>query len=233
MIEGDGGNVALYVTNEGSILVDDKYEYDYDAIQNAVKAVTSQPVKYVMSTHHHGDHTGSSAKWLPTAEIIAQANNRINMIKGKQAGAPRVVFTDESDLFLGGKEVRARYYGRGHTNGDAVMYFPALRVVHTGDLMAGAGPLVDYNNGGSLKEWTKTLDGVLQLDFDTVIPGHGPAHKKSDLVDYRNNIEKAQTRLTSMIRSGASKDDISKAMTGEYNLNLMFGGIDPFIAEFK
>ncbi len=155
MIEGDGGNVALYVTNEGSILVDDKFEYVYDAILAQVKAVTTQPVKYVMSTHHHGDHTGSSAKWLPTAEIIAHVNNRVNMIKGNQPGAPRIVFTDESDLFLGGKEVIARYYGRGHTNGDAVMYFPALRVVHTGDLMAGAGPLVDYNNGGSLKEWTK------------------------------------------------------------------------------
>ncbi|MDP8991047.1 MAG: MBL fold metallo-hydrolase [Acidobacteriota bacterium] len=73
--------------------------------------------------------------------------------------------------------MRAHFYGRGHTNGDAVVYFPLLKVIHTGDLMAGTSPLVDYNAGGSVIEWTKTLDGAMQLDFDTVIPGHGPVTK--------------------------------------------------------
>jgi cyclase len=193
-------------------------------------------VKYVMSTHHHGDHTGSSAKWLPTAEIIAHTNNRVNMVKGNQPGAPRVVFSDESDLFLGGKEVRAKYYGRGHTNGDAVIYFPALRTIHTGDLMAGASPLVDFSNGGSLKEWTTTLDGVLKLDFDTVIPGHGPVHKKADLQTYRDNIAKMQTRVSGLVRGGTSKDDLTKIMQSEFmwaGLNLQMGGIDGIMREFK
>jgi len=236
MIEGDGGNVAVYVTNEGAIIVDDKFEYDYDPIMAQIKGVTNQPVKYVMSTHHHGDHTGSSAKWLPTAEIIAHTNNRVNMVKGNQPGAPRVVFSDESDLFLGGKEVRAKYYGRGHTNGDAVIYFPALRTIHTGDLMAGASPLVDFSNGGSLKEWTTTLDGVLKLDFDTVIPGHGPVHKKADLQTYRDNIAKMQTRVSGLVRGGTSKDDLTKIMQSEFmwaGLNLQMGGIDGIMREFK
>jgi cyclase len=235
-IEGDGGNVAVYLTNEGTILVDDKFEYDFDDIMAKVKSVTNQPVKYVMSTHHHGDHTGSNAKWLPTAEIIAQTNNRINMVKGKQAGAPRVVFNDESDLFLGGKEVRAKYYGRGHTNGDAVIYFPALRTIHTGDLMAGTSPLVDFGNGGSLKEWTSTLDGVLKLDFDTVIPGHGPVQKKADLQRYRDNIAKMQTRITGLVRGGTSKDDLTKIMTSEFMwaaINFQMGGVEGIMREFK
>src|ERR1019366_132580 len=170
-IEGDGGNVGVYITSEGVILIDDKYDQDHEGILAAVKQVTPLPVKYVISTHHHADHSGG---------IISTANARKNIVEKKQGNAPpgmtpaRIVFTDETSVFLGGKEVRARYYGRGHTNGDAVIYYPALRTLQTGDLMAGTSPLIDYPGGGSLVEWTKTLDGALQLDFDTVIPGHGP-----------------------------------------------------------
>jgi len=215
-IEGDGGNVAIYITNEGVILVDDKFEYDYNDIVDKVKSVTSQPIKYVLNTHHHGDHTGSNAKFLPTAEIIAHANARKNMIDGKQPGAPRVTFTQETSVFLGGKEVRARYFGRGHTNGDVMIYFPALKVLHTGDLMAGNSPLIDYGGGGSLLEWTATLDEALKMDFDTVIPGHGPIAKKTDLLTYRNNVEKLKNRVTGLIRQGTPKEEIAKIMTSDY-----------------
>src|SRR5664279_5594983 len=179
MIEGDGGNVAVYVTSEGVILVDDKYEQDHDAIVAQVKSVTPLPVKYVLSTHYDADHSGGDAKGRPTAEISATATARPNIVNHAQSNAPagmmaaRVVFPEESALFLGGKEVRARYFGRGHTNGDAFVYFPALRTIHTGDMMAGATPLIDYPGGGSVVEWIKTLDAAMKLDFDTVIPGHG------------------------------------------------------------
>src|SRR5207253_4293885 len=115
-IEGDGGNVAVYITNEGVIVVDDKFEYDFNDIMAKIKSVTNQPVKYVLNTHHHGDHTGSNAQFPAVTEIISTANARKNMIDGKQPGAPRVVFTDETDVFLGGKQVQMRYFGRGHTN---------------------------------------------------------------------------------------------------------------------
>lgn len=218
VIEENGtGNVAVYITNEGTILVDDKFERDYDGIMEKVKSVTDKPVKYVMSTHHHGDHTGGSAKFLQMAEIIAHKNNRINMVNGKQPGVPRVVFSDEADIFLGGKEVRARYFGRGHTNGDAVIYFPALRVIHTGDLMAGTSPLIDYSGGGSLKDWTGTLDGVIKgFDFDTVIPGHGDVTTKAGLMKYRDDVEKLQNRVSSMLRGGKSKDDVSKMLVADF-----------------
>jgi cyclase len=218
VIQDNGsGNVAIYITNEGTILVDDKFERNYDGIMEKVKSVTDKPVKYVMSTHHHGDHTGSSAKFLETAEIIAHKNNRINMINGKQPGVPRVVFTDEADVFLGGKEVRARYFGRGHTNGDAVIYFPALRTIHTGDLMAGTSPLIDYSGGGSLKEWAATLDGIMKgFDFDTVIPGHGEVTNKAGLLKYRNDVEKLTTEVSSMIKQGKNKDDVKNMLIANY-----------------
>src|SRR5579864_5160964 len=215
-IEGDGGNVAVYVTNEGVILVDDKFEYDYNDIVDKVKSVTNQPIKYVINTHHHGDHTGSNAKFPATTEIISTAMARANMIQGKQPGPPRVVFTQESDVFLGGKEVRARYYGRGHTNGDAVIYFPALRTIHTGDLMAGKTPLIDYPGGGSVVEWTKTLAAAMNLDFDTVIPGHGPVTSKAGLLAYRNNVEKLRNRAAGLIREGKGQEEVGQVMIAEF-----------------
>src|SRR5579863_4569364 len=222
-IEGDGGNVAVYVTSEGVILVDDKFDQDHEGIVAKVKSVTDQPVKYVLSTHHHADHSGGNAKFLPTAEIISTANARANIVEHKQSNAPpgiapaRVVFTQECSVFLGGKEVRARYFGRGHTNGDAIIYFPALRTIHTGDMMAGVTPLIDYTGGGSVVEWTKTLDEAMKLDFDTVIPGHGPVTTRSGLLAYRNNVEKLRNRAAALIREGKSQEDVGKVMIAEFN----------------
>jgi cyclase len=222
-IEGDGGNVAVLVTNEGIILVDDKYEQDHDAILAQIKTISQQPVKYVINTHYHQDHSGGNAKFLPTADIISTQNARTNILGHKQSnvtGSPvapaRIVFTDETAVFLGGKEVRAKYFGRGHTNGDAVVYFPALKTIHTGDLMAGTSPLIDYNGGGSLAEWATTLDAAMQLDFDTVIPGHGAVTNRAGLTTYRNNVEKLKGEVTGLIRSGKTQDDLAKYMTANY-----------------
>ncbi|HSP67484.1 MAG TPA: MBL fold metallo-hydrolase [Bryobacteraceae bacterium] len=236
-IEGDGGNVAFYITNEGVIVVDDKFEYDFNDIMAKIKSVTSQPVKYVLNTHHHGDHTGSNAQFPAITEIISTANARKNMIDGKQPGAPRVVFTDETDVFLGGKQVQMRYFGRGHTNGDAMVYFPALRLIHTGDLVAGNSPLIDYAGGGSLKEWAATLDAAMKLDFDTVIPGHGPVGKKSDILTYRNNVEKLRTEVSDMLRQNKSRDEIAKVVQDKYGwapTGLQFQrGFDGMLVELK
>jgi len=221
-IVGDGGNVAVYVTDEGVILIDDKYEQDYEQIVAKVKSVTPQPIKYIINTHHHSDHSGGNVKFLPTVEIISTANARANIVQHKQPNASgnmapaRVTFTDETSVFLGGKEVRARYYGRGHTNGDAVIYFPALRTIHTGDLMAGTTPLIDYPGGGSVVEWTKTLDGALKLDFDTVIPGHGNVTDKAALKTYRDNVEKLRNRAQGLIRAGKSQEEVGKIMMAEF-----------------
>jgi len=223
-IEGDGGNVAVYITDEGVILIDDKFDRDHQSIVDQVKSVTNQPIKYVINTHYHQDHSGGNSKFLPTAEIISTAMARTNIVEHKQVGnvqppdvsPARITFTTEAAVNLGGKAVRAIYMGRGHTNGDAVIYFPALRVLHTGDLMAGTSPLIDYNGGGSLVEWTKTLDNALKLDFDTVIPGHGAITNKAGLMTYRDNVEKMRNRVSGLIHEGKSQDDVAKFMTAEY-----------------
>src|SRR5229473_350392 len=221
-IEGDGGNVAVYITSEGVILVDDKFEQDYEQIVAKVKSVTSQPIKYILSTHHHSDHSGGNTKFSSTVEIISTANARANIVSHKQSNAApnmvpaRVVFTEETAVFLGGKEVRARYFGRGHTNGDAMVYFPALRVVHTGDLFVEMAPFIDYSAQGSVVEWTKTLDAAMKLDFDTVIPGHGPVTDKAGLLAYRNNVEKLRNRAAGLIREGKGQDEVGKVMTSEF-----------------
>jgi glyoxylase-like metal-dependent hydrolase (beta-lactamase superfamily II) len=221
-IVGDGGNVAVYITGEGVILVDDKFEQDYGQIVEKVKSVTSQPIKYILSTHHHSDHSGGNVKFAPTVEIISTANARANIVEHKQSNAPAnmvpasVTFTDETSVYLGGKQVLAKHFGRGHTNGDAVIYFPALKTLHTGDLMAGATPLIDYPGGGSVAEWAKTLDGAMKLDFDTVIPGHGNVTNKAGLKTYRDNVEMLRTRAQGLIREGKSQEEVGKVMMAEF-----------------
>jgi len=222
-IVGDGGNVAVLITNEGVVLVDDKFDQDHKQIIDKVRSVTTQPVKYVINTHYHADHSGGNAQFLPIAEVISTKNARTNIIEQKQSNAPpgvmpaRIVFTDETSVFLGGKEVRARYFGRGHTNGDAIVYFPAQRTIHTGDMMAGATPLIDYNGGGSLVEWSKTMDAAVgAFDFDTVIPGHGMVTNKAGLQTYRDNVMKLRTRVTGLIRERKTKEDVGKALAAEY-----------------
>ncbi len=151
-------------------------------------------------------------------------------------GVPRISFSDETEVFLGGKEVRARHFGRGHTNGDAAIYFPALKVVHTGDLFTNGAPFIDYTAGGSAIEWTRTLDEIMKWDFDTVIPGHGPVSKRADLMKYRQNFESMRNRVSGMVRDGKSKDDISKTLVADFGWpaqGLSMRSLDGLMAELK
>lgn len=220
---GNGGNVAVLVTNEGVILVDDKYEQDYSAIIAQVKTVTDQPVKYIFNTHHHSDHSGGNTHFITVAEIISHKNARTNLVESKQGNAApnmkpaRITFTDETSIFLGGQEVRARYFGRGHTNGDIVIYFPAQRVLHTGDLMAGVTPLIDYPGGGSLVEWSKTVDAAMAaFEFDKVIPGHGAVSNRAGLQTYRDNVVKMRAQIADLIRQGKTKEEVRTALAALY-----------------
>jgi cyclase len=241
LISGEGGNVAAYVTGDGVILVDDMFDRNHADILAQVKSVTSQPIKYVINTHQHDDHAGGDLKMLPIAEVIAHQNARANLEHIKQPyyedtpgtpiGLPRITFTDEFAVHLGGKEVRAKYFGRGHTSGDAVIYFPDLKTIHTGDLFLGRAAArgaaaqtrppgvniyVDYAQGGSFLDWTTTLDRAMQLDFDTVVPGHGPVSTRNDVVKFRADLETMRSRLTSLIKEGKNKADILKVLETDY-----------------
>ena len=213
-----GGNVAVRVTSEGVIIVDDKLPSHYAEIVDKVRSVTPQPIKYVLSTHQHGDHTGSNAEFLKTAEILMHRNARANMITQNQPGAGRIVYNDQQSVFLGGIEVQMRYMGRGHTNGDSVIYFPDSRTIHTGDLVVWGKrsqgttltPNMDYTAGhGSGKEWVSTLDKVLALDFDSAIPGHGPVLTKAQIRTFRDKMLTLNQRMAALVKSGGGKQDIA------------------------
>jgi glyoxylase-like metal-dependent hydrolase (beta-lactamase superfamily II) len=212
-----GGNVAVRVTSEGTIIVDDRLPPSSAEIAGKVKSVTSQPIKYVLSTHGHGDHTGGHPEFIKVAEIIAHRNNRANMLRSKLAAPPRVVFSDQAGVFLGGVEVQAIHMGRGHTNGDAVIYFPDLRAVHTGDLVVWGKrtdgstltPFVDRASGGSLVEWITTLESVLMLDFDAAIPGHGPVLTKDNVRTFQQNLMTLRQRVTAVVKAGAKKEELT------------------------
>ncbi len=204
-IFGPGGNVGVRVTSEGVILVDDKFPQNYEEIQRLVARVSDLPVRYVINTHHHGDHAGSNPSFLAVAEVIAHRNARDNMIRGNQDGPPRLVFTDQTSVFLGGVEVQAHYMGTGHTNGDAVIYYPDLRTVQGGDLLHGTAPFIDYANGGSSAGWVQTMNNVLQLDFDTAIPGHGDIMTRDHVVAFRNQMEAVRAHMAGLIRGGLQR----------------------------
>jgi glyoxylase-like metal-dependent hydrolase (beta-lactamase superfamily II) len=244
MIAGEGGNVALYATSDGVILVDDMFDRNHADILAQVKTVTDKPLKYVINTHQHDDHAGGDLKMLPIAEVIAHRNVYANLkdlkrpyyedTPGTPIGLPRITFIDQLDVHLGGKDVQAYYFGRGHTSGDAVIYFPEARTIHTGDLFLalraggrgatastqprppGVPIYVDYVQGGSFIEWSKTLDGVLTLDFDTVIPGHGPVSTKADLVKFKADLETMRGRLIGLIKKGNTKAQLAKTLEDDY-----------------
>jgi glyoxylase-like metal-dependent hydrolase (beta-lactamase superfamily II) len=176
----------------------------------------------VINTHHHGDHTGGNAKMLAeNVQIAAHANARKHMVDGKMPGLPGMVFTKEASIFLGGNEVKMMYNGRGHTDGDIAVYVTARKTVHLGDLMAGTrgvtNPVMDYASGGSLVDWPGTLDGVLKLDIDHVVPGHGSVGTKADLAAHREKVAKIQVSVRNWLKARKSKDEITKSLIAEYD----------------
>ena len=217
IMSSDSGNVAVMPTSEGVLLVDDKFDQYGPDIVAKVKAISDKPIKYILNTHQHGDHTGGNAFMLTNtpAEILIHKNARANMVAGKQPGLPQMTYADEAQVFIGGKEVSAHHLGRGHTNGDAVILFPSERVLHTGDLFVnGSAPFIDYSAKGSIVEWDKTLDRVLQLDFDIVIPGHGPVAKKADLMKWRSSIAELKSRAKKACAGGTAGADKRLDLSG-------------------
>jgi cyclase len=215
VIVGSGGNVGVLSTPEGVILTDDKFDRNVPEILEKVKSISDKPIRYVVNTHHHGDHTGGNTTFIKSTEIVAHDNAYANMVEGNQPGAPRVTFSDKASVRLGGKELRAHYFGRGHTNGDVLILFPAHRVLHTGDLFVAGTPFIDYANGGSAVEWTSTLEKALQLDFDKVIPGHGPIMTKKEIVDWVESFKKVRSHVSQLKRQGKTKEEVATLLKVE------------------
>jgi glyoxylase-like metal-dependent hydrolase (beta-lactamase superfamily II) len=215
------GNTTALITNEGVVLVDDKFEIDHANIMAQLKKVTNQPVKYVINTHFHGDHSGGNAKLQAlNAQVVASEAARQKMVETKMPGLPNVTLENRLRLYVGGKRIEVHYLGRSHTNGDVVVLFPDHRVIAMGDMFTfgDATPqLVDYAGGGSAVEWTKTVDGALQLEFDTVVPGHGVVTTRQELQKFRTSTMTLRTRVHDMMTKKSSPAEVEKMLRSEFH----------------
>jgi glyoxylase-like metal-dependent hydrolase (beta-lactamase superfamily II) len=214
------GNTTVLVTNAGVVLVDDKFEIDHEGIMAQLKAITNQPVKYVINTHYHGDHSGGNPKLQALgAQVITSQQAREKMAEIKQPGMANVTLDDSLRLFLGGKRVEVYRFGRAHTDGDIVVLFPDHRVLSAGDMFTfgDATPqLIDYPGGGSARDWTGTLDGVLRLEFDQVVPGHGQVTTKQEMRRFRDSTLTLRNRVRDMIAQKRTKAEIEKMLRTDF-----------------
>jgi len=216
MITGGGANTLVRVTPEGLILVDTKNPGDdnYNRVMEEIKSVSDLPVKYVLNTHHHPDHVGTNQKFIDAgATVIALEALKTNMGTDARTkdipGRPTQTFAKDYVLKFGGAEVDAHFYGRGHTGDDTMVYFPDLKVVMVSDQMSDTTPIVDFANGGSAVEFTRSLEGVLKLDFDMAIPGRGEPKTRADVQAFRDRFASVISRASDAIKAGATKETLA------------------------
>ena len=215
MISGAGCTIAVRTTPDGVVVVDTKLasQATFDAIMAQIRTVSDQPVKFVVDTHSHFDHTGNNGLFIAAgAQVIGQELEKTALQDWvappgfSTPALPTMTYKRDHTIALGGRKIELHYYGRGHTGGDTIVYFPDLKTIATGDLMHLGTPLIDYRAGGSLVEWLHTLDQVLKLDFDTVIPGHGDDPlTRNDVRVYRHKLEILLTRGRALLRAGVPK----------------------------
>jgi glyoxylase-like metal-dependent hydrolase (beta-lactamase superfamily II) len=234
------GNTTALITEAGVVLVDDKYEIDHANVMEQLRKVTKQPVRYVINTHYHGDHSGGNAKLQALgAQAVSSEKARERMVAGKQSGLTDLTFDERMHVRLGGKQIDLYYFGRAHTDGDIVALFPQHRVLATGDVFAFGDrtpELIDYPGGGSAKEWPATLDKVLALKgFDRVVPGHGVVTTRAELQKFRDSTQTLYTRVRTMNGEKKSKAEIEKMLRTDFkwaDLHVQMG-LDGVIAEAK
>ena len=188
-----GGNVAVFITDGGVTLVDAKLPGFGPTIVERVKSVTTKPITRIINTHTHSDHTGSNEFFGASIESVVHENTKANMekmdeFKGDKAQfVPRKTYKDTMKIGSGKDEIDLYYFGRGHTNGDTFVVFPALRTMHVGDMFAWkALPYVDAGNGGSVMDQGKSLSKAVATvrNVDTIINGHIPTSTWNDLKEY-------------------------------------------------
>ncbi len=211
-----GGNVAVFITAGGVTLVDDKLAGWGQAVLDKVKSVTDKPITRIINTHTHGDHTGNNGFFGASVEIVAQENTKTNMaimdaFKADNAKfLPSKTYTDKMTLGTGKDRIDLYYFGAGHTSGDTFVVFPALRVLHTGDMFAWKdGPLCDRNNGGSCVSFPRTLQKVIAgiKNVDTVIPGHSAIGTPKDLETYQKFCADFLSHSIDAMKAGKSVDE--------------------------
>ncbi|HEY1240099.1 MAG TPA: MBL fold metallo-hydrolase [Bryobacteraceae bacterium] len=241
MIAGAGANSEVRVTNDGLIVVDDKLpgEKNYDDLMAQIKSISSQPIKYLIVTHHHADHTGNNDRFEAAGvKVIGHENLKKNAETYNQNPKPappdETYSGAEHTVKLAGVSVELHHFGRAHTSGDSVVYFPDLKTVVVSDVVTTGptGPLADYAGGGSFAEWPKVLESILKLDFDTCIPGNGGPLTKADVEAYKTKIDTFVSRAKEAVAKGVPKDQLmSQIKTDDLGWMPRVPAVDAFYAE--
>jgi cyclase len=230
MLQGAGGNIGASVGDDGIVIVDDQYAPLAEKIQAALKGITDKPVRFIINTHFHGDHTGGNAYFQKQAPIIAQDNVRKRLESGSGAGnggsvhhdakpAPRealpiLTFDHDVTVHLNGEDIRALYFPAGHTDGDSIIFFPHSNVVHMGDDFVTYGfPFIDVESGGSINGMIDAVAQVIaQLPADVkVIPGHGQVSTLDDVRAYETMLKATRDLVQQALKDGKTLDQMKEA----------------------
>src|SRR5688572_12115944 len=232
MMRGGGGNSAVFITSTGVVVVDTKNPGWGQPLLEKIKSVTDKPVTMIINTHTHGDHVSGNVEFPATVEVVTHANTAANMKEMRPAigstnpprnifrehnghGMPKRTFTDRLSIGSGNDRIELRYFGRGHTNGDAWVLFPALRIVHAGDIFSGKNiPLLDSNNGGSAVEIGDTLDkaaAAFASQADGIITGHSTVMTVAELREYAQFNRDFLADAQAAKKAGRTVDEAAKA----------------------
>ena len=216
MLQGAGGNIGLSVGSDDAFIVDDQYAPLTPKIKAAIATVTQRPVRFVLNTHWHGDHTGGNEAMAASGSIVVAHDNVRRRMSAEQfitafnqrvpaspsAALPVVTFSDTVTFHVNGETIRALHVRNAHTDGDAIVSFGRANVMHLGDtFFNGMYPYIDLSTGGSIDGMIAAVNGALANGNTTTrfIPGHGPLASRADLVRYRDVLVAARTRVTRLI----------------------------------
>jgi glyoxylase-like metal-dependent hydrolase (beta-lactamase superfamily II) len=230
MLEGAGGNIGASVGDDGIVIVDDQYAPLADKIQAALKGITDKPLRFIINTHYHPDHTGGNAYFQKQAPIIAQDNVRKRLESGGGGGnggsihmdmkpapheaLPILTFDHDVTVHLNGEDIRALYFPGGHTDGDSIIFFPHSNVVHMGDDFVTYGfPFIDVESGGGINGMIAAVESVIgQLPADAkVIPGHGPISSIDDMRTYLVMLKATRDAVQTALKEGKTLDRMKQA----------------------
>ena len=229
MLTGEGGNIGVSVGEDGIVIVDDQFAPLADKIKAALKGITDKPLRFVINTHYHFDHTDGNAIFQRDAPVIAHDNVRKRMEIGGSLGnlgsvemeakpqakeaLPILTFDHDLTIHLNGEEIRVLHYPNGHTDGDSIIFFTKSKVAHMGDDFVTYGfPFIDLAGGGSVEGLIVAMeDGIAKLPTDVkVIPGHGPISTLDDLRTYVAMLKGTRAVVDEAIRHGKSLDQMKQ-----------------------
>ncbi|MCU1305902.1 MAG: beta-lactamase-like protein [Acidobacteriaceae bacterium] len=225
MLVGAGGNIGASVGDDGIVLVDDQFAPLAPKIQAALKGITDKPVRFIINTHYHGDHTGGNAEFSKLGTIIAQENVRKRLIEGSttplgttppapKAALPIITFNDRASVHLNGEDIRAIHFPAGHTDGDSVIFFTQSNVIHMGDDFVTYGfPFVDVNNGGSVSGMIAGVEKVLAAAPPDAkyIPGHGPLSTADDVRKFVQMLKDTRGLVADAAKKGRTAAQMKEA----------------------